>query len=54
MELATNTHYGTADLAWLFEALEYAHTKGQARVVGYLEAVLDNVVFEMESASRRG
>jgi hypothetical protein len=38
----------------LAEALEYARAKGQTRVVGYLEAVLDDVVFEMESASPRG
>jgi hypothetical protein len=34
--------------------LEYARANGQTRVVGYLEAVLDDVVFEMESASPHG
>jgi hypothetical protein len=52
--VATSTHDGTADLAWLVQALDYARAKGQTRVVGYLEAVLDDVVFEMESASPRG
>jgi hypothetical protein len=37
----------------LVEALEYARSKGQTRVVGHLEAVLDDVVFEMESVARR-
>jgi hypothetical protein len=37
----------------LVEALEYARTNGQARVVDHLEAVLDDVVFEMEIAARR-
>lgn len=53
MELAKNTHDGTAGVTWLIEALEYARTNGQTRVVGYLEAVLDDVVFEMESVARR-
>ncbi len=54
MELATGTHDVTADLAWLIEALEYARANGQTRVVDYLEAVLDDLAFEMESASPRG
>ncbi len=53
MELATSTHDGTAGLTWLVEALEYARSNGQTRVVDYLEAVLDDVVFEMESVARR-
>jgi hypothetical protein len=42
----------TATLAWLVSSLEHARTRGQTKVVGYLEAVLDDVVFEMESAAR--
>jgi hypothetical protein len=53
LELATSTHDGTAALTWLIEALEYARSNGQTRVVDYLEAVLDDVVFEMESVARR-
>ena len=53
MQLATSTHDGTVYLGWLYEALEYARAKGQTRVVGYLEAVLDDVEFEMEMAARR-
>jgi hypothetical protein len=52
LQLATRTHDGPADLAWLDVALKYARTKGQTRVVGYLEAVMDDVVFEMEMAAR--
>jgi hypothetical protein len=37
----------------LVEALEYARTQGQTKAVGYLEAVLDDVEFEMEMAARR-
>jgi hypothetical protein len=48
-----DTHGGAVDLRWLAEALEHARTDGQTRVVDYLEAVLDDVVFEMESVARR-
>ncbi len=44
----------TATLGWLVEALEYTRANGQTRVVDYLEAVLDDLAFEMESASPRG
>lgn len=53
MIVATSTHDGTADLAWLVEALEYARTQGQTEVVGYSEAVTDDVEFGMEMAVRR-
>lgn len=43
-----------ATLAWLEAALEHARSNGQTRVVGYLEAVMDDMVFEIESASPRG
>lgn len=44
---------GTATLFWLVSALEQARTLGQSKTVGYLEAVADDVVFEMESSARR-
>jgi hypothetical protein len=37
----------------LVSSLERARTQGQFRAVGYLEAVADDVVFEMEMAARR-
>lgn len=43
----------TRTLAWLVSALEQARGEGHVRLVGYLEAVADDVVFEMESAARR-
>jgi hypothetical protein len=33
-------------LAWLAEALRRLRPEGQTKVVGYLEAVLDEVLFE--------
>ena len=41
-----------ATLAWLVSGLEHARRRGQTRILGYLEAVLDDVVFEMELAAR--
>jgi hypothetical protein len=48
-EMDTNT----ATLAWLVEALEHARSTGQTRVVGYLQEVADDVVFEVEMLARR-
>ncbi|QIN82151.1 hypothetical protein GBA63_05445 [Rubrobacter tropicus] len=41
-----------ATLTWLAEALEGARAQGETGVFRYLEAVFEDVVFEMESASR--
>ena len=43
----------TATLAWLVGALEHARSRGQTKVVGYLEEVAEDVVFETETAARR-
>ena len=50
---ATITHDDSATLTWLGEALEYARRRNQAKLVGHLEEVLDDAVFEMEMAARR-
>jgi hypothetical protein len=42
-----------ATLTWLMQALEHARSQGQDRIVEHLEAIVDDVVFEMESAARR-
>jgi len=41
-----------ATLAWLVSALEHARTRGQTKVVGYLEEVVDDVVFELKMKVR--
>ncbi len=53
LNVRTGADTETATLGWLVESLEYARANGQTRVVGCLAAVLDDVLFEMESASRR-
>jgi hypothetical protein len=39
-------------LAWLAEALQRLRPEGQEKVVGYLEAVLEEVLFETKVAPR--
>jgi hypothetical protein len=39
-------------LAWLEDALQRLCPEGRTKVVGYLEAVLEEVVFEMKMAVR--
>jgi hypothetical protein len=41
-----------ACLAWLAEALRRLRPEGQEKAVGYLEAVLQEVLFEKKVASR--
>ena len=41
-----------AILTWLVGALEHARARGQTRLVSYLEAVVDDVVFEVKAAAR--
>ena len=43
-----------ATLEWLVTALEYARTRAQTKVVGYLEEVADEVVFEVEATREPG
>lgn len=53
LDLMLDTDTDTATLAWLVSALEQARREGQSKAVSYLEAVADDVVFEMEMAARR-
>ena len=53
-DLATGATNGTVvDLSWLMGALEHARARGQTEVVGYLEAIADDVMFEMESSANK-
>lgn len=53
LDIPTGTDTETATLGWLVHALEQARGKGNERLVGYLEAVADDLVFEAESAVRK-
>ena len=46
------THTETVTLAWLEHALEHAYSHGQHSALAYLEAVIEDVVFEEETAVR--
>ena len=52
MKQATIKHDDSATLTWLGEAMEYARRRNQAKLVGHLEEVLDDAMFEMEMAAR--
>ncbi len=43
----------TATLAWLEDTLRYVYAHRQMKALAYLEAVMDDVVFEMEMDERR-
>ena len=54
LDQTLGTDAGTeATLDWLASAMEQARARGQWKAVGYLEAVLDDVEFEMHMAARR-
>ena len=40
--------YNSVCLAWLADALQRLRSDGQTKAVGYLEEVLEEVVFEMK------
>ena len=42
-----------ATLAWLEHALTYAYSHGQRFALAYLEAIMEDVVFEEEMATRK-
>jgi hypothetical protein len=54
LDVPIGTDTETATLGWLVSALERAREGGNERLVGYLEAVADDLVFEAESAARGG
>ena len=47
MHVAVNAEVG-ATLGWLAGALEYAYTHGQVQLLAYLEAVVEEVLFDVE------
>ncbi len=55
--ITTNLKMGvdgeTAALTWLVSAMGYASAQGQETLVGYLEAVMEEAVFEMEMTAKK-
>jgi hypothetical protein len=52
-DLVAEGDENTAILAWVDSTLEHARARGQTKLVGYLEEVADEVVFEATMALRR-
>jgi hypothetical protein len=52
MGMMVSADNSAASLAWLAGALEHARMQDQERLVSYLEAVLEDVLFETESGAR--
>jgi hypothetical protein len=53
LDLATRMGNESVAMAWLEDAMEHAYAHGQVETLAYLEAVMEDVVFEMEIAERR-
>ena len=53
LEVPLGVDNDTATLAWLENALGCAYVHGQIYALAYLEAVMEDAVFEMEIAERR-
>ncbi len=53
LELRGGVDNETAAMAWLVSALEQARTRGQVKLVDYLETIADDMVFDVEMAARR-
>jgi hypothetical protein len=50
---ASGGNESSVSLAWLEEALEHAYAHGQMKTLAYLEALMEDVVFVMETAATR-
>lgn len=53
LDAPTGVATATAALAWLDDALGCVYAHAQMKALAYLEAVMDDVVFEMEMDERR-
>ena len=53
LEVPLGVDNDTATLAWLEDALGCVYAQGQIYALAYLEAVMEDAVFEMEIAERR-
>jgi hypothetical protein len=52
LDLVLGADTETATLAWLVSALEHSRTRGHTKLVVYLEAVMEDLMFEVEAAAR--
>jgi hypothetical protein len=52
LDLVLGADTETATLAWLVSTLEHSRTRGHSKLVVYLEAVMEDLLFEVEAAAR--
>jgi hypothetical protein len=52
-ELAAGAGEEFVSMAWLKDAIEHAHAHGQMKALPYLEAVMEDAVFVLETAERK-
>jgi hypothetical protein len=53
LDPATGAGNEPASLEWLEDALKHAHAQGRPRTLAYLEAVMEDAVFEAQMAAAR-
>ncbi len=53
MDSTVVSNTDTTTLAWVEDALSCVYAYGQMKALAYLEAVMDDAVFEMEMDERR-
>jgi hypothetical protein len=53
LDLVPSVSDESVSLAWLEDALGYAYAHGQMQTLAYLEALMEDVVFEMEMATSK-
>jgi hypothetical protein len=53
LDLEVSVGDESVSMAWLEDAIEHAYAHGQMETLAYLEAVMEDVVFEAEMAERK-
>ena len=52
-DIAASVGDESVSMAWLEEAIGHAHAHGQMQALAYLEAVMEDVVFVLETVERK-
>ncbi len=52
-DVAASVGNETVSMAWLEDAIEHTHAHGQMKTLAYLEAVMEDVVFVLETVERK-
>ena len=52
-DVAASVGNEVVSVAWLEDAIEHAHAHGQMKAQAYLEAVMEDAVFVLETVERK-